>query len=248
MSIFPWINCAAMAITTALAAQSPVTDQRVIPADLQSQFQILPYRCLLECPESFPTGHWKGLYFKEIWPGVKGPDAKLKAIRVKVAPCDSGAFGMLSGPKIIGGSEVDLQWVIRGLPEKQPRTKSIPTVRWMAFDTKPTIAVGELTEPLIREGLFNGKPFKIIFRPADNHQDAVEIQFEGKNQELGQYGGNLGEAGLGFVGDLDGDGIPDLIITMSYHYAASEWYLFLSSKASKNEIVKKVAHYFEPGD
>jgi hypothetical protein len=179
---------------------------------------------------------------------VEEPDAKLKAIKLKVAPCDSDAFGILSGPKLIGGSAVDLQWVIRGLPEKQSRRKSIPTVHWRAFDTTPTSADAELAEPLIREGLFKGKPFKINFRPLGNHQNAVEIQYEGKNQELGQYGGNLGGAGLGFVGDLDGDGIPDLIITMSYHYAASEWYLFLSSKASKNEIVKKVAHYFDPAD
>ncbi|WP_018478208.1 hypothetical protein [Pontibacter roseus] len=46
-----------------------------------------------------------------------------------------------------------------------------------------------------------------------------------------------------WAGDLDRDGIPDLLADLSNHYNASEVTLFLSSKADKGKLYKKVAAF-----
>ena len=46
-----------------------------------------------------------------------------------------------------------------------------------------------------------------------------------------------------WAGDLDRDGIPDLLADLSNHYNASEITLFLSSKADKGKLYKKVAAF-----
>lgn len=50
-----------------------------------------------------------------------------------------------------------------------------------------------------------------------------------------------------FAGDIDGDGILDLIIDTSNHYNASMPTLYLSKAASKNEVVKPVARHTSVG-
>ncbi len=44
-----------------------------------------------------------------------------------------------------------------------------------------------------------------------------------------------------WAGDIDRDGIPDLLIDTSNHYNISTIALFLSSKADKGKLYKKVA-------
>jgi hypothetical protein len=44
-----------------------------------------------------------------------------------------------------------------------------------------------------------------------------------------------------WAGDLDHDGIPDLLIDTSNHYNVSSYTLFLSSKADRGKLYKKVA-------
>lgn len=46
-----------------------------------------------------------------------------------------------------------------------------------------------------------------------------------------------------WIGDLDRDGIPDLLADLSNHYNASKVTLFLSSKADKGKLYKKVASF-----
>jgi hypothetical protein len=46
-----------------------------------------------------------------------------------------------------------------------------------------------------------------------------------------------------WAGDLDRDGIPDLLTDLSNHYNASEITLFLSSKADKGKLYKKAASF-----
>ena len=46
-----------------------------------------------------------------------------------------------------------------------------------------------------------------------------------------------------WAGDLDRDGIPDLLADLSNHYNASEITLFLSSQADKGKLYKKVATF-----
>lgn len=44
-----------------------------------------------------------------------------------------------------------------------------------------------------------------------------------------------------WAGDLDDDGIPDLLLDLSNHYNVSRYALFLSSKAERGKLYKKVA-------
>jgi hypothetical protein len=44
-----------------------------------------------------------------------------------------------------------------------------------------------------------------------------------------------------FIGDIDGDNIPDLLLNTSYHYNLYRPTLYLSSFANENELVKVVA-------
>lgn len=44
-----------------------------------------------------------------------------------------------------------------------------------------------------------------------------------------------------WAGDLDNDGIPDLLLDLSNHYNVSRYALFLSSKADRGKLYKKVA-------
>lgn len=46
-----------------------------------------------------------------------------------------------------------------------------------------------------------------------------------------------------WVGDLDGDGIPDLLADLSNHFNTSKVTLFLSSLAEKGKLYKKVADF-----
>ncbi|MBD1395919.1 hypothetical protein H9Q13_01975 [Pontibacter sp. JH31] len=46
-----------------------------------------------------------------------------------------------------------------------------------------------------------------------------------------------------WAGDLDHDGIPDLLTDLSSHYNTSQVTLFLSSKADKGKLYKKVASF-----
>jgi hypothetical protein len=44
-----------------------------------------------------------------------------------------------------------------------------------------------------------------------------------------------------FIGDIDGDGAPDFIFDTSNNYELTSVALFLSTKAEKGKITKKVA-------
>jgi hypothetical protein len=50
-----------------------------------------------------------------------------------------------------------------------------------------------------------------------------------------------------WAGDLDQDGIPDLLIDLSNHYNVSSYTLFLSSKADRGKLYKKVAVFETTG-
>jgi hypothetical protein len=227
-------------------SQISLIGQPVIPI-VEPEFQIFPYRCLLEFPESLPMGHWFGLYFKEARPGEYPTSANLKAVNIKVAPCKSDAFGILSGPKIIGGTERDLKWVIRGLSTNSNTNRKVPTVQPKPIST-PIALDQSKSNPFLKDWLFGGSPISLSFITQGKDQYSVVLSFKGKNQDLGHFGSNEGSWQPIFLGDLDGDGLPDLIISISEHYAAGHWYLFLSSKAAEGKLVAEVASFFDPGD
>ena len=52
---------------------------------------------------------------------------------------------------------------------------------------------------------------------------------------------------IGWIGDIDRDGIPDFIMELSGHDNTGRTCLFLSSKADSNELVKLVATHTTTG-
>jgi hypothetical protein len=87
---------------------------------------------------------------------------------------------------------------------------------------------------------------------------ALALESEGKRQILHatptSYEGDrgieewLGQVGtLYWVGDLDADKKPDFYVDLFWHDNVSDKVLFLSSKAGKNELVKKVARFVTTG-
>jgi hypothetical protein len=48
-----------------------------------------------------------------------------------------------------------------------------------------------------------------------------------------------------WVGDLDRDGKPDVLLDESFHYDISLWSLYLSTYAEGDELVKCVARHQE---
>lgn len=59
----------------------------------------------------------------------------------------------------------------------------------------------------------------------------------------GAQGFNDREFNFIWAGDIDGDGLLDLIMDMSSHYNVMRYTLFLSSQAEKGEIFKRVEEF-----
>ncbi|MHC2992573.1 hypothetical protein OB13_13635, partial [Pontibacter sp. HJ8] len=72
-------------------------------------------------------------------------------------------------------------------------------------------------------GLKNGKKITQELASDENFESAIYV--------------------LLWAGDLDRDGIPDLLTDLSNHYNASQITLFLSSKADKGKLYKKAATF-----
>lgn len=75
--------------------------------------------------------------------------------------------------------------------------------------------------------------YKLIFRVKE---DALKNQLLMSESYLN---GNI--AGFIWIGDLDNDKKPDLIMNLSNHYNRGNTTLLLSDKSEKNDLVKKIA-------
>ena len=77
-----------------------------------------------------------------------------------------------------------------------------------------------------------------------------ELSYGGKTQLIHQGTADWGFHGwsVRFIGDLDGDGKPDLLITMSGSKGGDQTILFLSSLAGPNELLGQAADYDDYDD
>ena len=51
-----------------------------------------------------------------------------------------------------------------------------------------------------------------------------------------------------WAGDLDRDGVPDLLLDLSNHYNISRYALYLSSMAGRDKLYKKAAEFKAEGN
>ena len=92
----------------------------------------------------------------------------------------------------------------------------------------------------------------------DDSQSNLDFSSSEKKQTLRSYYtraqndtlfvfGDQSAVGILWAGDLDRDGQPDLIMSLSDHYNVMETALLLSSKADKGELIKLVATFRATG-
>jgi hypothetical protein len=78
---------------------------------------------------------------------------------------------------------------------------------------------------------------------------SILLEFEGTSQVLWDFHRDAKFAwddphfSLEWAGDLDQDGKPDLLMTLTEKYSSLPSILFLSSKAAPGELMKRVAEY-----
>jgi len=109
---------------------------------------------------------------------------------------------------------------------------------------------------------FNGKPYHLRMHipPVLDRESKSDLEFSSneKKQTLRSYYtraqndtlyvfGDESAVGIIWAGDLDRDGKPDLIMSLSDHYNVMETALLLSSKADEGGLVKLVATFRATG-
>jgi len=103
---------------------------------------------------------------------------------------------------------------------------------------------------------FGGKPYHLTMLVPEKVEretkSPLEFSSTKKKQMLRSYYtrvmndstyvfGDEGSVGIQWIGDLDGDNKPDLIMSLSDHYNVMETVLLLSSQAKEGQLVKEVA-------
>lgn len=75
------------------------------------------------------------------------------------------------------------------------------------------------------------------------------LESQGRSQLLYEWPNGLLDqfCELIWAGDLDGDGKLDLLMILSDHYNVMEWTLFLSSRRSEGELLKRMAVFVTKG-
>jgi hypothetical protein len=89
--------------------------------------------------------------------------------------------------------------------------------------------------------------YRLALKTSDpGYRDArLILETKGRRQVLYALKGNGDEPHFSvyFIGDIDGDGKLDLIVTMSPKYSWSPLSVLLSSAAGPGELVREVASY-----
>lgn len=183
-------------------------------------------------PSDFETADWTGLYEDEDGLYCKKAQAKVKAVR---DPWDDDE-NSLNATIIEDESKTPAVFLFSGItvPENF-RVKSfnnIPNRILIGNSTQlgdyTLKADGEVTQenqlPLTYRltimGSKNGKKIEQVIVDHEFLDDAMTA--------------------ILWAGDLDGDGVPDMIIDMSHKYSYSAPALFLSSQADEGDILKLV--------
>lgn len=184
-------------------------------------------------PSDFKMSDWIGIYVDENGMYCKPTQAKIKAVRDMWNEDENNLDATIIEDK----SEIPSVFLFSGItvPEnfRVNSFNNIPNRILIGNSTKlgdyTLKANGEVTQenqlPLTYRltimGSKNGKKVEQVIVDHEFLDDAMTA--------------------IMWVGDLDADGIPDMIIDMSHKYSYSAPALFLSSQANEGDILKLVA-------
>ncbi|MFO0595520.1 MAG: integrin alpha [Myxococcaceae bacterium] len=108
--------------------------------------------------------------------------------------------------------------------------------------------LGDPKKPLTVPNLGDGPALEFTVESFGERGRRLVLSLDGKRQVLFEAKDSDTDGwSLKWVGDLDGDGRPDLLLTADSHYAVETLRLFLSSKAKKGELVREVAKLTSEG-
>jgi len=206
---------------------------------------LLRYGCSLELPlpEDEIRGKWIAISYidNHTLPHFNtSKKAKLYSVNVKTSRCGGDnqgtAFPDSPRPLIIGASPKNIKWLIRGLKSQNIKSKLVECSHW----DLPQVKAPSVNPPWT--GTFLKTHYSISFKSAGilifKYGDAI--------QEI-PLNPDEGPTSF-FIGDIDCDGKPDLIIESEDDKGCGTNFLFLSSTASGTALVQCVYKYTECND
>ncbi len=173
---------------------------------------------------------WLGLFATDLRP-VK---LTTKAVRDPVDD-DGKPPSVMTGLELSSDTKEQPRFLMRGLragavkplPAAEGRFLGDMTPSELQFDSVRATLLAERTGPT---------GTRLVLRVGEVKQTLYE-QKEGDTEGWS----------LLWAGDLDGDGLLDLVLSADHHYNTSTLRLFLSSHAKKGQLVREVATFTELG-
>lgn len=170
--------------------------------------------------------------------------AYLGQVKVNIVPCGKEEHGENPDSlrtQIPGRYDRNVQWLFRGLRPIKPLGSEIECGKWLI--TSPR-AKGNTKQKMFAvqklSGIFGNKKFTIDLSPSYGPNGVnLEFAWDGKRQVLMEP--SMDCFGSIFVGDIDGDGRPDIILAAETDKGCRTDTLYLSSRAKTKQLVKKSA-------
>jgi hypothetical protein len=206
---------------------------------------------------------WLGLFKNDGNYVLKSVPVKVKSFHDEIL--DDGNLRAKTGKEVsVSGPQRPL-FLVKGPTLPSPST-NIPTLfegktwddirgpEYADSDLAPDEILTIMTKDFSRSFEIGGENYKLTAKLAKNKSGdrilALTLQSSGITQILHTTpfpGDGDGLGTLYWVGDLDGDAKPDFYMSLFEHYNVGNSVLFLSSKADKDKLVKKVAYFWTTG-
>ncbi len=180
----------------------------------------------------------------EIWYGLfpHGPSWELATTRIHVDPVTSGCIE--NGRRVTVDRSDHPLLLLRGLPSLRPgpiKTASLAHVRLMPGEVRD-FRMGDGAFRLVATGGGPGQEVR-------NYELRLVGLTVGLSQPIVAFHAREGMNGIAWppeiiwIGDIDGDGKPDLFADLTMFETPGKWALYLSSTAGAGELVRKVAEF-----
>ena len=214
----------------------------------QNVYSLAPAYCVLGKKfTSSDKGQWLALFYedrsvKQLCP--LHPLIDKVFVNIKRCEIDGNESQSLSCAM---PTKTPAMWFIRGLSMTADVPRIPTTATWKEYCSDPT-GNGETTTEW--KGTFNNNPIIVRHTAQKTGSDyQINLIWNGHTQNLvSEKGTNEGMVGLEYIGDIDNDGRPDLILLASRHYVCYTWRLFLSSEAKPGKMVRQVTNFISMGE